>query len=256
MPTSASNSGRGQKISLPTCLPSNRRSWRHEEAYHLLKHNSRDVLMRFDAGFGNDQNINWLLHRGYQVLSTGKSGKRAAAFARQVTPWQQLEEDTWIALAPRSLCHRYDRRTQTGMLRWDNQRSSQFKHALLICALMDDDLIQISQLYDDRASMENEIKADKAGLLLPRRRKKQLNAQEAFVLRTDLGHNIVAWTRHFWAAQPEIGDIGIYSIINKIMPIPGKVMFEDDQLVKVRLQATHPLAKPVLACLSRMLAEF
>src|SRR2546428_11099122 len=41
MPTSASNSGRGQKISLPTCLPSNRRSWRHEEAYHLLKHNSR-----------------------------------------------------------------------------------------------------------------------------------------------------------------------------------------------------------------------
>src|SRR5947209_19894621 len=43
MPTSASNSGRGQKISLPTCLPSNRRSWRHEEAYHLLKHNSRVI---------------------------------------------------------------------------------------------------------------------------------------------------------------------------------------------------------------------
>ena len=47
---------------------------------------------------------------------------------------------------------------------------------------MDYDLIQISQLYDDRARMENEIKADKAGLLLPRRRNKQLNAQEAFVL--------------------------------------------------------------------------
>src|SRR6266699_6793101 len=42
MPTSASNSGRGQKISLPTCLPSNRRSWRHEEAHHRLKHNSRE----------------------------------------------------------------------------------------------------------------------------------------------------------------------------------------------------------------------
>src|SRR6266853_2757560 len=41
MPTSASNSGREQKISLPTCLPSNRRSWRHEEAHHRLKHNSR-----------------------------------------------------------------------------------------------------------------------------------------------------------------------------------------------------------------------
>ena len=60
----------------------------------------------------------------------------------------------------------------------------------------------------------------------------------------------------FGRLSPAIGDIGIYSIVNKIMPIPGKVMFEDDQLVKVRLQATHPLAKPVLACLSRILAEF
>src|SRR6266849_463461 len=89
----------------------------------------------------------------------------------------------------------------------------------LIWSLLDRDLIQINQLYDDRASMENEIKADKAGLLLPRRRKKQLNAQEAFVLLTDLAHNILAWTRPFWAAQPAIGDIGIYSIVNKIMPI-------------------------------------
>ena len=93
-------------------------------------------------------------------------------------------------------------------------------------------------------------------MLLPRRRKKQFNAQEALVLLTDLAHNIVAWPRHFWAAQPEIGDMGIFSIVNKIMPIPEKVMFADDHLVKVRLQATHPLAKPVLACLSRMLAEF
>src|SRR2546422_9486991 len=137
------------------------------------------VLMRFDAGFGNDQNINWLLHRGYQVLSTGKSGKRAAAFARQVTQWQQLEEDTWIALAPRALCHRYYRRTQTGMLRWYNQRSSQFKHALLICSLMDNDLIQISQLYDDRALMENESKRDNAGVLEPRRPNKVLIQRES-----------------------------------------------------------------------------
>src|SRR6266700_3099962 len=48
MPTSASNSGRGQKISLPTCLPSNRRSWRHEEAHHRLKHNSRVIIDEAD----------------------------------------------------------------------------------------------------------------------------------------------------------------------------------------------------------------
>jgi len=49
----------------------------------------RQVLIRLDAGFGSDDNINWLLHRGYHVLSKGYSGKRATAFARQVRQWQQ-----------------------------------------------------------------------------------------------------------------------------------------------------------------------
>lgn len=157
-----------------------------EQLLQMHERHQRDrVLIRLDAGFGSDPNINWLLHRGYQVLSKGKSGKRAAAFARQVTQWQQLGEGKWIAPAPPHLCHRYYCCTQTVMLRWYKQRSGQCKHALLICSLLDHDLIHISQLYDDRASRENEIKADKVGLLLPRRRKKQLNAQEALVLLTD-----------------------------------------------------------------------
>jgi len=161
------------------------------------RHQRGHILIRLDAGFGSDPNVNWLLHRGYQVLSKGKSGKRAAAFARQVEQWQPLNESKWIALAPLHLCHRYYRRTQTVMLRWYNPRRDQFKHALLICSLLDRDLIQINQLYDDRASIENEIKADKAGLLLPRRRKKQLNAQEALVLLTDLaGYPLKAGHRY------------------------------------------------------------
>ena len=76
------------------------------------------------------------------------------------------------------------------------------------------------------------------------------------MLLTDLAPNILAWSRRFWAAEPEIGNVGIYFIINEILPIPGKLMFQNRQLAKVRLQATHPLAKPVLSCLSRILAEF
>jgi hypothetical protein len=151
----------------------------------LQTHNrcQRDrVLIRVDAGFGNDQNINWLLHRGYQVLSKGKSGKRASLVAGQVHEWYLLDNDKWIAEVPVSLCHRDYRRTKTVVLRWYNPKSDLFKHALLLCSLRDYDLFQISQLYNDRASMENEIKADKGGLLLPRRRKKHLHAQEALVL--------------------------------------------------------------------------
>jgi len=220
------------------------------------RHPRRGVLIRLDAGFGNDQNINWLLHRGYQVLSKHKSSKRASLIASQIDEWYPLDDRKWIAEVPKSLCHRYYRHTQTSVLCWYNPKSDAFKHALLICSLLDLDLFQISHLYDERASMENEIKADKGGLLLPKRRKKQLEAQEALVLLTDLAHNILAWSRDFWALEPKIGDPVIYGIVNKIMPIPGKLTFQDGELVKARLQATHPLAKPVVSCLSRLLRDF
>lgn len=222
----------------------------------LDRQHRRHIVVRLDAGFGTDTNINWLLHRGYHVLSKGYSGKRAAAVAHHVRRWQQLDTSKWIAPMPRSLANRYYRRTQTVVLRWQSEKTRRFKYALLICSLIDRDLVQISRLYDERAGIENEIKADKAGLLLPRRRKKHWNAQEALVLLTDLAHNILAWTRQFWASQPAIGNVGIYFIVNEILPIPGKLSFNDDQLVKVRLQASHPLAKPVLEGLAHLLVEF
>ena len=55
----------------------------------------------------------------------------------------------------------------------------------------------LSHLYDERARIETEIKADKGGLLLPKRRKKQFEVQEALILLTDLAHNILAWSRDF-----------------------------------------------------------
>lgn len=231
-----------------------------EKTEVLLQMNDRRqrgrLLIRLDAGFGNDQNINWLLHRGYQVLSKHKSSKRASLIAAHIDAWHSLADRKWIAEVPKPLCHRYYCRTQTSVLCWYNLKRNVFKHALLICSLLDLDLCQISHLYDERASIENEIKADKGGLLLPKRRKKQLEAQEALVLLTDLAHNILAWSRDFWAAEPEIGNFGIYSIVNKIMTIPGKLTFHDGELVTVRLQATHPLAKPVVSCLSRLLTDF
>ena len=142
------------------------------------------------------------------------------------------------------------------MLRWPHPRSRRFTYALLITALWNRELVYVSDLYDDRARIEHEINADTGGLRLPRRRKKPLHAQEALVLLTDLAHTIVAGTRRFGALEPDLGDVGIYFIVNEILTIPGKLLFHDRQLVKWRLKATHPLARPVLACLARLLREF
>lgn len=142
------------------------------------------------------------------------------------------------------------------MLRWQSERTRRFKHGFLICSLLDRDLLQVSHLYDQRASIENEIKGDKAGLLLPRRRKKSWHAQHVLVLLTDLAHNMLAWTRRFWAPEPALRDGGIYFIVNEILHRPGKLSFDERGLVRARLQVTHPLAKPVLSGLSRMFGAF
>jgi hypothetical protein len=113
----------------------------------------------------------------------------------------------------------------------------------------------VSHLYAERAAIEQASKADQAGLLLPRRRKKPLQAQEAWVRWTALAPQSFAWTRRFWAAEPEIGQVGLYFLVNERLPIPGQLRVTDDQLVNARLPASHPLAKPVLAGLSRLVDE-
>jgi hypothetical protein len=154
---------------------------KHLEALLQLydRHQRSRVFIRLDAGFGNDHNSNWLLHRGYQVLSKHKSSKRAALIAPQVDEWYPLDDRKWVANVPKLLCHCYYRRTKTVGLRWYNPKSNVFKHALLVCSLLDLDLLEISHLYDERAGMETESKSDKGGLLLPKRRKKQFEAQDA-----------------------------------------------------------------------------
>jgi hypothetical protein len=58
--------------------------------------------------------------------------------------------------------------------------------------------------YDARGACETEIQADKGGLLLSRRRKKVLAAQETLVLLTDLAHNLLAWAAYSSPIRPLI----------------------------------------------------
>ena len=89
----------------------------------------RRTVLRLDGGFGTDANLNWALWHGYQVLTKGYSGKRAKAFAQVVPWWEALRPgERWIAPAPTAL--RYDRRTQTAVLKWKTAQGT-YKHSLL-----------------------------------------------------------------------------------------------------------------------------
>jgi hypothetical protein len=59
------------------------------------------TVLRSDAGFGGDANVNHGLTAGWQVLAKGKGGRRPQAYARQVgsDDWQALQAGRWVAHA-------------------------------------------------------------------------------------------------------------------------------------------------------------
>lgn len=59
------------------------------------------VILRTDAGFGSDANINHVLSEHWQVVTKNKGGRRPQAFARQIvaTDWSDLGHERWVAPA-------------------------------------------------------------------------------------------------------------------------------------------------------------
>lgn len=221
----------------------------------LTRDQRQQTVWRTDGGLGTDENINWALAHDYQVLMKGYNGKRANAFARRIADpdWYALREDRWVAIVPKA--PRYGRRTQTLLLRWLNE-SRQFQYATLVHSLLDHDWHTISGLYDERGAMEIEIKADKSGLLIPKRRKKRCAAQEALILLSDWAHNILAWSHSWMFRGSSFDKFGPIGLVSDVLCVPGEVVIKGAQLQMVALRESHPYAAELAPCLAKLLEKF
>ena len=63
-----------------------------ERSFELAESQRKRTLYRLDGGSGTDENLAWLLERGYQVLAKGFSGKRAHALAAHVQRWDAYDD--------------------------------------------------------------------------------------------------------------------------------------------------------------------
>lgn len=214
------------------------------------------TILRSDAGFGSDDNINYALGQQWQVLTKGSGGKRPGAFAHQVNPadWHVLRpDDRWVAQAvnPPS----YLKPVQHLVLRWRTP-TGDLKYATVVCSILAWSLLEVIEHYDDRGACETEIQADKGGLKLTKRRKKQLAAQEALVLLTDLAHNLLAWSSPWMFVEAPLTQFGTTRLIEDVLAIPGHLIFQDEHLIEVQLNELHPHALQVAQGLERLLAYF
>jgi len=227
-------------------------------AEHLLQlkpHQCHRTTWRLDAGFGSDDAINWLLSRDYQLIAKGYNSRRAQKVVNQVPPeaWQPVRDNKWVAIVPNSV--RYARRTQTLALRWVTE-SYRERGALLIHTLLDQLPIEVVTCYDDRGgTIELDIKQDKLGLKLVRRRKQHWNAQEAWVILTDLAHNLLVWTHDWMFTGSRFETYGHLRLVEDVLNIPGWLEFKGDRLQKVALQRSHPFAGEMQVCLARLFRE-
>ena len=243
----------GQQHSSPTYIPVLQAI---DQFLNLSAVQKRRTILRTDSGFGGDDNVNYALGKTWQLLTKGSGGQRPGSFAHKVAAadWQVLRpDDRWVARAidPPT----YVEPVQHLVLRWRNQKG-EFKHATVVGSILAWSMAEIINYYDARGACETEIQADKGGLKLCKRRKKQLPAQEVLILLTDIAHNLLAWSSRWMFADGPLTEFGPTRLIEDTLTIPGHLIFDGERLVEVQLNELHPHAAQVALGLERLLAHF
>ena len=213
------------------------------------------AVLRSDAGFGSDANVNYALNAHWQVVTKNKGGRRPQAWAKRVAAgdWQSLGKERWVAQAVDP--PPYARQCQCLVLRWHTP-SGKIKHAVVISSIPTWSMAQTIAHYDDRGACETEIQADKGGLKMERRRKKRLAAQEALVLLTDVAHNLLAWVPQWMFPDEPLASFGTTRLTEDVFQLPGRLLFDNGRLTEVQLNRLHPHAEAVATGLQRLLSHF
>jgi hypothetical protein len=213
------------------------------------------TVLRSDAGFGSDANVNYALEAQWQILTKNKGGRRPKAWARRVAAegWLPLGKERWVAQAvdpPTYACPMC-----CLVLRWLTS-SGLVKYAVVLCSILTWTMAETIAYYDDRGACETEIQADKGGLKMEQRRKKRLAAQEALILLTDIAHNLLAWVPQWMFPDEPLANFGTTRLTEDVFQLPGRLLFDQGQLTEVQLNRLHPHAEAVATGLQRLLSHF
>jgi hypothetical protein len=231
------------------------------------------TILRVDAGGGSQDDVNWMLDQGYQLLTKDYSSKRAAKLAQTVQAWHPDPKvkgrEVGLVTAP----HPYSRATMQIAVR-SPKKQGRFGYAVLITTLSAPAMLELvgqprSQandlrsvllayvaFYDARSGgVETQIKADKQGLGLTKRNKKKIVAQQIVVVLAQLAHNVILWARQWLAERaPQLNHYGIVRMVRDVFTMRGLIQWEADaSLVSITLDKADRWATSVSSGLRRML---
>ena len=206
----------------------------------------RRTLVRLDGGFGTHANLNWLMWRGYEFIAKGYGGKRANKLAKSVPEdgWRQGPTKSQLLGVP-ARAHRYARKSKTVVRCWVDEKGKPHTD-YLVCSLHELGPAQIAKLYDARGAMETDIKGDKRGLGIEKRRKKSFHAQEALVLLAQLSHNLLVYFKRWFLEGTAAAKLGVERLVREVLAMVAEVRVgKISGKVRLKLPYHHPWAKPV-----------
>jgi len=239
-------------------------------------HRGRTVL-RMDSGGGSLDDLNWCLARGYQLHCKDISSQRAEVWAATVVEWfdDPAHPERQVGWVVPEETPDYVRPVRRLAIRW-RKRNRQLGHDLLISTLAPDEVLRLlgrpeceahepelvalayAKLYDQRAgAIEIEIREDKQGVGINRRRKKRAAAQAMLTLLGTLAHNVLVWARE-WLSRGEVRlkQYGIVRLLRDVLCVSGFVETDERGTeISVVLNRGSTLARLLAGSLRELLHE-
>jgi hypothetical protein len=237
------------------------------------------TLVRIDAGAGSVSDSNWLLMRGYFVVTKDYSTARARLLAQQVTDWmvdpRDGERQVGLVPVPAADYHagQYQRRITRVAVRcrlangaWGVGVVVSSLPAADACALAGLDATAMASdprlavlgyvyLYDQRGGgVETAFKEDKQGLGITKRSKKRFAAQQVVALLGALAHTVLTWAKRWMLPlAPAIQRLGIKRLVRDVFGITGHVAVDREGYLRhIVLNQANRLAAHLLAALQML----
>ena len=259
-----------------------------EDTFQLTDESQREhIRLRLDAGFGTDENINYALWRGYQILVKMYSGNRARSLSGSVQEWIDVSPGTdnrprqagWVTKP-----HRYGRQTKQLAIRKPKKRGKGYEYSVIVGTDMSAGIEEMTSDYDGRSGVsESSFCQDNQGLGMKKRRKRGFVAQQMLMLLTQLAHNLIRWTQSWMitaveqskaelespvdvaeepsekADQPVVKTLkgyGMKRFVRQVFCLTGKIKIQEGKVSEVVIHPLHPLIRRIIIAFKALLKPY
>jgi hypothetical protein len=218
----------------------------------LSRSQRQQTLLRWDAGFGTDQNINWMLQQQYQILGKVYSHTRVTKLRQSLGEWLPTPSSAGREVALVTPPHRYARRTRQMIVKTPKKAPSKgWEYGALVTTLSEYSVQEVVDLYDDRGGgIETDFRSDRQGLGIAKRQKHGMAAQQMLIHLAERAHNCLVWTAQQLGAP--FSQYGMLRLVRDVLQVDGYLIIDQGQPCEIGLNRYHPLAYTLQSRFNRL----